>query len=347
MVSVRRISGKEFPDSGRRARMDLSQEEVIERIVEGTSRFGPRIRLNQLASVPSTGVEAALLAQVHADIQANQGSGSATLLQQLNAKAHVLQITSGFRRISEGRPPTVFQVLAVPAVRYGPDSDELDEMSRVMKSVETRHPQQATWEGRVGVLRSAIRRRIPGQIERELYGIPASSRDTREIMDALSLEGTTQERLYVGVSLQLLEVAGFVKKQLPHNVPGARGGELSVWSHRAYENPFPRHPNTHLNVLDALYNGGSPVKMQAPDLYRATPFPTATQSQPPYSIAPVLRALAELEAADLITTRQVRRGKQETTEAGLTGQGEEYLDEMHAQNALPEGLRKLILGEKH
>jgi len=329
--------------------MGLSEEDVIRHIVSLSTRLGPKIQLQQLSSVPQTPQEAQILPQIEQEIQKKRGSLAPPKLANLEAKAEVLRITGAFRQLL-GRPPTVYQVLAVPAIRDGLDSDQLDTISRIMHNTYCNTPIQMTWDGATSGVRTAITRNIPPRVEDVLFNAKDRSLDSYEISAGITEQPDSKNLQLLNCALQLLEVAGFVRKQPPHAEPVKDTASLSVWSHRAYKNPFPRHPNSRLYVLDELFNHGNPRRLYTTDLYkqyitrgRGVGNPNALYHQ-----RSVLPAISHLRDAGLVDTTTITYGalKNTATLVGLTPAAVKYLKSMHKHHSLPEPLRKLLLSEK-
>jgi len=349
MPSVRSIAGKTRPQSQRRQQQGLSEEDVIRRIVSLSTRFGTRIQLQQLSSVPQTPQEAQILPQIEQEIEQKRDSLATKRLASLEARAEVLRITGGFRSLLKGRLPTVYQVLAVPAIQHGLNSPQLDDLSRSMMTTWLDYRGQVTWQGVPSMIRKSVRRKMPERCERILFNAKNRSLDSRELLVAMGESTGRQDYLVLNCACQLLETAGFVRKQPLHSDPGVVSGDLSVWSHRAYKNPFPRHPNTRFYILDALYNNGSPQKLWTTDLYKQSTSRGFTRGNPnaPYSAPPILDSIRFLEDAGLVGTKTISfKLSHPATLAELTTVAERYLKRMYDTHSLPEGLRKLLIGAK-
>jgi len=354
--------------------MGLTEEDVIERIVSKSTRYGARIQLQQVASVPQDTLEAQLLPHIEQQIaneNAARGGKRTRKLIGLEAKARVLEISGGLRRHIR-RNPTVYQVLAVPAIQYGLESQQLDDISRVMGTTQTHYPGEVTWDGATAYIRQAIRVdansriphvriNVPARIEELLHNSPDTALDTGEVARGIGLPETRGYFNHINSSFQLLETAGFIRKQPLHSVPGVAGGGFAVVSHRAYDNPFPRHPNSRLDILEALFQWsdqqcqGNPGSIRISVMFR--PFTTKgkVKGSPnaTYSVQVVRSSAHFLEDAGLVdcTPEQLgrldgSRGSVPVTVLSLTPQAERYLTEMHRKQILPEGLRKLLLGER-
>jgi len=123
---------------------------------------------------------------------------------------------------------------------------------------------------------------------------------------------------------------------------------VSVWSHKAYKNPFPVHDNSPLYVMDKLYNNGHPRAMRISELGKEQVKRGRRYGSPSalYSQSNVYLAMKSLEDAELVLGVEVGMGKSRGNEVWLTKQAVNYLRRMHAEQSLPEPLRKLLLGEK-
>jgi len=327
--------------------MGLSEEDVIRRIVSSIPRYGPKIKLKPLSSVPQTPQEAQLLPKLEQEIEQKRGSLSTKLLASLEARAEVLRITAGFRPLLKGRPPTVYQVLAVPAIQHGLNSPQLDDLSRTMCTIGLSYPKDVTWDGTPSNIRKAIIGKMPQRCERILFNVKNRSLDSRELLVKMG-EPIGNSRI-LNSACQLLRTADFIKRQPGHSEPGESGkGDISVWSHRAYRNPFPRHPNTRLYILIALYNS-SPKRLWTTDLHKERKSGGQTVGNPnaPYANDAIYKNLRYLKKAGLVRTKLYKfKHSHPATLVELIDVAERYLRRMHDTQSLPEGLRKLLIGAK-
>ncbi len=352
MVSTRKLQvhgvgkGDHWGQSGYRKTRGVTHDQVIMDIALMGTRFGAKIELDQLASVPADQKELLLLKQVEQEIDKKRGKSLPSALRKLEAKAEVLR-TSNNLRIAGGRPPTVYQVLAISAIKFGLDSDELWQAASAMKSLYHKDKSIIPWLGSPIELGTAINQSVTVKIEKRLYEHKDRSMSSAEIAESIGLNLTRNEGL-INRSMQLLEVSGYVRKQMVES-----STNCNVWAHKAYENPYPRHENVAIHVLRTLYHHGRPKSMLLVELHRPT-HPLSGNPKEKYDSRTVGEVLKRLKKAELVETNQVKVQtrihahivEKNHNEVRLTAEGLSLVQDMEENKKLPEPLRKILLGEK-
>ncbi|MEK6821378.1 MAG: hypothetical protein AABY11_03195, partial [archaeon] len=192
-----------------------SAEERVARIVLKQVRLGRSIFLHQLADVPGSKKERALLRLYERQSQSSLNPKRVKVLQN---KMRVLRYSIALRKRLGGRDPAVYHVLAIPALVYGLDSEELLDAARVMNNIAARHPNEVHWVGAVSNINASLLTRIPGFHK----NFPATvnevlhSRDRNfssgEILEKLGLDPNRGNLRLLNYSLQLLDCCGLATK---------------------------------------------------------------------------------------------------------------------------------------
>ncbi|MEK6970302.1 MAG: hypothetical protein AABW68_01250 [archaeon] len=323
-------------------------------------RFGPRIVLHQIGSVPIGEKEKQLFAEelnkirdARKKLEENKPSGFETKRDRLLAQARVLSISRRLGAEQGGRKPTVYQVLGIVARQHGLDSPELSKTIRVMNTIgkqNRRNGKESPWEGDVGssymTLKKIGGRPMVALIEEILRTSPAEM-NSMEVANRIGVpfrkEVVWQNR--INNSLQLLDSAGYVRKMLPMDT--GLGGQLSVWVHGTKRNPAILYPNLKIDILNTLHLQGSQprARLYAPDPSRRS----LGNPNAKFTYLAVHTQLKKLEKAGLVTTINVKMESsksQESKVVSLTPYGKKLMDRYRESGRLPEILRKLLVGEK-
>lgn len=355
MASTRRLLGR-IPPKGR-----LSSQERAARLVARKIRFGRRIQLHQVGSVPQTPFEKReYVKRLRAIIEKRRTlKKTSSQYEKLTTKAQVLQLSQQIGLMAGGRKPTVFQMIATVILHSGIDSQEVVRTMRSMQYIYKYQPNEVTWEGVPSNISAPIRqnlsngRSIVSNIERVLHDNKREL-DSEHVARLLGLDFYKKNQGAINAAMQILETAGLARKLPDHTLP--KGSQLSVWIHRAHSNPRIHYPNSQIELLRALYQKKGeyvPIttlhKLQS--LRRKTPVgnPSAKVSS-----SAAHRTIRGLEEGGLVrlrrSTKTIKEKKRiipiRVIEVALSPLGERYMDEYQETNHLPEGIRKLLLGEK-
>ena len=361
MGSTRRILGI---IKGTKTESHAFQLQRLVHLVAKRARFGRRIQLHQLSTVPSNRKEHELLQQFKAELLKSRGNNaSAKKIDVLKTKVKVLAISSLLHQEMvkkdpehPERKPTIYQILAVTALAYGLDSKELNNQISSMSNTANKYPNQVTWGGNPTRLRKAIK--IPlstgafalPTIEKILLESKEFAMDSKNIAAKIGISWTKENMNIINSCMQLLEVSGFVKK-MPSS--SAWGAHMSVWMHRAYKNPKINYPNSGMNILEKLWGG----RKRVTELYtekikkrRRGNLVTTGSKAAEFTIGTILATLKLLEDAGIIQLQKhVSLGYPKGTIAGeaeLTDYGKKLWNKYIQTRSLPEELRKILLGEK-
>lgn len=327
-------------------------ESRLNRLVSKRVRFGNIIRIHQLGSLPQTKKEAELFNEIRAQRQKGEASLSRRKLDQLRAKEYLLRLSLGLRKRGGGRDPSMYQILAVAALRFGLNSKELDGLSRIMANISTNIPKQVSWEGDPSGIRKAIKRKVVGRLEERLFHHPGAI-SSKDLAKSLGMEWDKKRKTInlLNPSLQLLEICGLVKKMPLSTLDGC-----SVWAHRSHPNPKMNYFNIDFHLLERLLSG----RKYFTDLYRekrvlrdgkTTVFGNPDEVFGMGHVLPVLNKLEKLGLVKLTRTRltnitKEKRGTVLIGEAELTPEGMRLMKQYAETNSLPEKLRRLLLGQR-
>ncbi|MFH0955281.1 MAG: hypothetical protein V1777_04215 [Candidatus Micrarchaeota archaeon] len=344
-------------------------EERLAKIVTRRTRFGPRIRLHQVGSVPETPLEERALEKVLAEMSSG-ARASPKKLQRLEAKAEVLQTSITLRKALGGRDPHVFHVLAPILLEAGLSSEKLRQYSRIL--LQNHYSKRImSLIGHPTDVYKAIKFRLPNkqlllpELERTLFESAVWEPETDhfvpfsmtslQLVKKLGLNWEdVKHKNVINVTLQLLETAGLVKK-MPLSI-GPKGGAISVWTHAAHKNPRMDYPNAAWYILTNLRTG----EKHAAQLYKQFTVKKGGKSyhsgnpESHYDHKTLDPAFKELQEKGLLQIHTERisgmtkrhGGARDTTVAKLTPLGQRLLNEHDSNQSLPEWGRKLLLGEK-
>lgn len=346
MGSTRKIIGK------------IPRERIPQliRLVAKRSRFGRKIKLNQLATIPSTERERELFQKFQKELAELRAANAPTKkIDVLKAKVKTVAISSMLGR-QLGRAPTVYQVLAVTALQHGFSSKELKDQVTSMSSTSNDYPHEVTWIGNPHDLRKLIKRPLSTgafslpAIERILFKSKTEALDSRKIAARLGIQWIPENSSTINISLQFLEVCGMVKK-MPFSLTWGR--PTSVWMHRAYQNPKIDYPNLEMNILQKLSSGRKKLtELYSEQIIRSKKgrITKVGSKNAEFQSTSIMDALKLLEDAGIVKIQKhvlgnPRRGSK-PGEAELTEYGQRLWNKYIRTGSLPEELRKLLLGEK-
>lgn len=337
-------------------------------IVTRMTRFGKKIQLHQLSTVPKNATERALLEEIKRKIsQEKSGKSSSKKLAHLEAAKRVLT-TSLQLRTHLGRDPHIYHILATTGLIYGFNSAEIDSASRHIITTHTaKRPR--TWEGNANKIRVALRTIIDSQgnnyvtgTEKQLFlaKVPLPS---KSLAEKIGLQWNIANSEYLNCTLQLLETAGLVKK-MPPIVDASTQHTLSVWVHRDHQltiktYEFGADTNKHfLSVPMELLNQLYKRPRLFTELHREKKI---HQKKITYIVGNkdaifernnVLDNITHLKTAGLILVKKVHPtqttmgGASSVTEVEITKLGKELWNHTIKTGILSERLRILLLGEK-
>ncbi len=353
MGSARRVLGRAparlRPDAG-------SYNARLARVISHGVRLGKQIQLHQLGGVPKNDPERRLLTNYLEQIRAFRERGTSTRkLDILRAKVSVLRTVNQVRNQVGGRNPTVYQVLALEALRSGLSSEALTTLARRMSNTNRYHSHEATWEGNAIHPHQCLaffppRRQInlPTAIERHLFGTREAV-DSQSIARALNMNWNVRNQNLINASMQLLETSKLIRK-LPFS--NLNHGQLGVWVHASYPNSIIRYPNNQLELLLKVLDGPKPLyELQKQRIRRWT------RGDPNARISEhgVSNQIKQLKRLGLIRIKKrshrvpMRWGKTRAvlyTEISISKAGRKLMGQYRRENRLPEALRKLLIGEK-
>lgn len=344
MASTRRILGKRLPSNR------------LVRLVTRRARFGKRIQLQQVGTVPQSDFERLELLQIQEEIQKHWKSefGSKKIVSLLS-KAKVLQASLALRKELGGRNPSVYQVLSLTALRYGLDSPELKQQATKMLAMWRRS--KVFWDGSPGNIYMAMQvklshgQRLPSSIEKILFQNKKSV-DAKTMTEQVGLKWGPKSWNDINSSLQLLETAGLIKKMPEASFENPR----SVWFHTAHKNPPVDYPNIAIDTIRRLLEGPKTIFELSKIRTRkvGSKVYSAGLESGKYSDIAIGRTLPKLASAGLIHLTKTTKsgygrhagGKVPLITVSITSLGQRLLKEHDQNNSLPEWGRKLLLGEK-
>lgn len=320
------------------------------RLVRRRVRFGTKIRLQQVGSVPDTPKEEALLQQAREEIRSRWTDRfSSKGMESLLARARVLTQTAFLRKRLGGRDPMAYQVLAVAALQHGLDSPAFWKQVYAMQHVESRYPAQKSWVGNVTTLRRAFlsrispNKRLLSSLEQLLFNSQTKALDSRSILERLGLPHNKKNLRNLNVVCQFLETVGLIKKYPAFSAGGP--SVYAVWIHASHPNPPLDYPNAAMGVLSSFVQGSVPHGLAAISRIRKVPHRgkvylsgsrTAHRAEQNVSVT----------ARKLVDVGLLEKDAGSKRNFQLSPLGRELMEEYQRTQSLPERLRKLLLGEK-
>ncbi len=352
MVSTRRLLGiGARPDL--RLRYGTLDSRLAKIVARTGVRLGKRIELHQLGAVPATPLEENLLDRYRADIarvDAGEKRMTTARLASLRAKIRVLETSTLLRSHLGGRDPTVYQVLALTALKHGLNSPELLAHVKAMDTLySTGH--SSFWEGAPTSPRMAISLKLPAKrtnlldaIEKLLYSSRSdlSSKDIARELKLKWLNERNQRR--INYAMQLLESTGLARK-MPFE--DSSGKSISRWVHAAYQSPEINYSSPFFYVLGELA-----VQPRALDELHGRRATTSDGKQYAYgtgrfSFGGIHKTLKLLVEAGLIKIHEPEAGtKASKTFYELTPECSKLWEKYRKGKVLPPALRILALGER-
>jgi len=246
----------------------------------------------------------------------------------------------------------MYHILAVTSLQYGLNSFELKLHANAMSSIWKNNRSDVSWSGAPHELAQAIRKKIPYSIENLLVGAKNNTVSSKDLAKRLSIDWNPKNQNLINASLQLLEIAGLVKKMPLWIQPN--GIQLSVWTHARTRNPSINYPNLGINILNRLQKAPLLVS-QLQKQYR---IPSTSRgkkmvigSTKGVFSAQIYKGVKRLEEAGLIRLERDIKHRRNAGEvkimyASLTSLGNKLLSEHNKTHRTPEVLRRLLLGEK-
>ncbi len=371
MISTRRVIGLlgQNPKTGR-----AGHERAAE-IVAHFARFGQRIRLTNIGTVPETNLEMALMGRYltqsekfrigYVQSRGRRKSLFRHRLDTLNAKIHTLQTSSRIRKSLGGRIPTIHHVFAAQALLYGLDSKKLKEAAGEVVRSEMAQGNKGIIEGTGKNIYNVIRANIPGKSHNYLFGIEEALHKNAEPIDSISLaqkaglQWNKNAKNFTNSSLQILELCGLAKK-LPEIT--AWRGNISIWVSTGakplisfYRNKLGGYKNPWFDIFGKLSGGAK----YTTDMYKESKSPTGKSGSKSAIYAPdtIFTAIRRMEKNGLVKTRvEIEKRGPETgaqrvgaavkTKVELTEDGKKIWGEIRKTGIINSGLIKIMLGAK-
>lgn len=349
-------------------RPDSAHARLI-RLVAQRTRLGNQIKLDQIGRVPSTPEEEKLYERIQMERKKIiDEQKEPKKFGEIKAKLRTVLASKQLRSALQ-RPPTVFEVLAVTALKHGFDSEELRRQVTAMSTIYIRHRNEVTWNGTPSNIDKVIKRKLPTgvyalpAIEHLLHsktttiqskkfgeqkaGIALTSKEIAENIGLNPRDPKTQNT--INAALQFLEICGLVRK-MPD--AAANTHRFSTWMHRSHRNPKIDYENIGMHILLQAHSGENRIgriykQHHAAGRYgRIRKFGSETGK---HSMKAIYLVARKLEEAGLITIipgvrKETDRGFPITT-IELTEFGKEMMKKYEEEQSLPEVLRKLLLGE--
>ena len=370
MKYARRLSDKQMGqrDDGI-AMQEMPKGKMYQRhaakIVTSTVRLGRSIMINQIASVPGTPKETELLDKMRQLVRRETETTnrpSSRKLEALTAKQMVLRASQQIRDFEDGRDPTILQILGMGLLTYGPNSYELKRMAVQASTLYNYHKDMVTFRGQPSDVSRSINlmpvahQNYVSEIDLVLYkaGKPLTS---AQIAERLGVAFDADPIDLINSSLQLLEVAGLVKK-LPKYIDLDR--HCTVWVCREYKPrldiyKFESENSTHyrnisLEILNQLMAGskmeGELYKRQDKKSEKGKYRYSIGSSDAIYGTKAIGRTTKLLESAGLVASEIIQTKGSPSKSFKITELGQQLWMTAIETGILPEALIKLILGEK-
>ncbi len=323
-----------------------SKLDRIIRIATRRARFGKRIHLQQIGSVPESPLEKkqfdTALSKVH------QKGGKLLSSEQLRAKARVLRLVNRLCQATGSRKPTIYQVLATVVLEKGLYSRELIRAATTMKAEEATG-RAVQWTGKSNTIYSGLRiRTVNGPLPWAVFQTLKRNQkifSSRELVEACHLNWTHKIQAPLNCIMQLLEVTGLVTKMPEMNIGG---GNMSMWVYAGHRLPPINYPNRDIEILLAAYrarkNGAEWVKSTELSYTKKGAGKDHFMNH-----NSAMRSIRRLENIGLIVISQtpIQSGMKRTvTKFKLPSEGIRLVKEYVNEQSTPETLRKLLLGEK-
>lgn len=327
-------------------------------------RMGRKIQLHTTATVPSGAKEGVFYAQQlerirrqRAALETRKGIRYPEQLATLRAKARALTLSRELGEKLGGRRPMIYQMVAVAGLYYGWNSPEFVRIVTSMASTARNHPEEQTWEGNATGVSLTLKRTHTGQTlishSKQIIetGPTNKAMESTTFMGKLGIPPTHQERTRLNAALQVLEIAGIVRKMPPKSQTA--GHPISMWTLASRPNPPIDYPNTSIEILKALLEAPG-HKLALTQIYAEEKRPGKQYGNPEgkYDADSIHQASAHLHAAGLLVLHRGRRrtrrisGSTHQNTITLTPEGASYVREMITTGHTPEGLRVLLLGER-
>lgn len=325
--------------------------ERLARLVTRKIRFGKGIKLHQLSSVPHGVIERQLLDEYEKKIKELRPRADYTKrLRSLESKAQVLRSVVHLQQKLGGRKPTVYQVLALPALEFGLDSEVLKQKAKDVATLSHRYKERLPFVGTgVAAILSHLTRHSPPSSKKNIISaiedaLASRAKDpnnqfmvSEEIAHAVGIDWKLRKS-YVNLALQFLEICGLVRK-MPS---AALQKSQSVWVHASIHTPRVSYPNVKMDLLRQLHSGEK--------IYLRM---TSDKKGEKFTMHAVRDGLGELVRAGLVkvvhggyTYHPMPHMTATTKSYHLTKQGKNLYRQYLRIGYLPESLRLLLLGEK-
>ncbi len=245
------------------------------------------------------------------------------------------------------RQPTAHQLSAVLALCYGLRKEHLAPRLNTPANIQHRRPQFKTWQGSISMILAATNLDLPYKIEKILAN-EKKILDSKEIAARIGIEWNSNNAAKINTALQLLNQMAVIEKQPMHAAPRT---PRATWSHKKHPALEIRHPNTSLEILEAIYENlgkNRENRLNLSEIYNPYKHKgREKKGKEKFSNRAMIFTARALEKSGLVKIQKNRVGKTTFLELALTPEGIRLMEEFYrkGRKSFPL-LRRYLLGIK-